>query len=89
MNDQGFGAIQIDKQVFRPPPQLLHLTAGEPLGEVRRQRDTQIRAARLHARQAMARQDGLEAPSNGFDLWKFRHARKDFSGYAGIRCGYA
>jgi hypothetical protein len=72
--DQRFAGIEIQEQVFRPPSQNSHLTAGKPRGKVPGQRNAQISASSIHADEAAARQDGHEALTDRFDFRKFGHA---------------
>jgi hypothetical protein len=74
MEDQRVATIAIDKPIFRAPPQSADDRARHPLAQVDGDRFAQIRTARLHPRQALAKQYGLEPADGGFDFGEFWHA---------------
>ncbi len=73
VHHQGLVRPQPREQVLGPPVERLDPGAGQALDEPLGQGEAQVWTAGLHARQACAREHGLQAPAHGFDLGKLRH----------------
>ncbi len=73
VDQQRVAAIQIDQQIFRPPPQGRHRTSGQTFGQALRERAAQVGAADQDLRKRRAHQNRLQASANGFNLGKFGH----------------
>ena len=73
MHDEHLAVVETRQEIFRAPVESLDFPPFEPLGEALGQREAQILAPLLDARELVADQDWLKAPSHRLDLWKLRH----------------
>ena len=73
MQQQEAGLVELDQDVLAAPRQPADQRPGEPLGQHRRERPTQIRAAQFGAHDAPAGHAQRQAAADGFDFGKLRH----------------
>ena len=68
MHHQHFAVVEPGEQIFGAPVERLYLPPGQPRAEILGQRNAQIGAPLLDARERVADQHGLQSPAHGFHL---------------------
>ena len=73
MHQQHLAGGDVGQQIFGAPPDPADGLALQPVGEILREREAQVRPARLDPHETRAFHHGLQAAAHGFDFGKLGH----------------
>ena len=73
MDDEHGAVVEVDREVFRPPPDGDDFPPSEALDEAARERNAKVAAPLLDLEERRAFHDRRKAAADGFDFGKFGH----------------